>query len=158
MMKYFFTKHKRIVNENSEKIHLDEPLNPLTIEFIEWQSSGGTIEESEIELPEEIEAQFNEQIEEFLKKKKVDGSYFFDCMEAKVTKALFSMERTALMTLLGEMQTHLYPTLNLIRGGDFASALVIFQTATAPENEMILPFWNEARSFCVRYYLENYPR
>lgn len=157
-MKYFFTKYRNIINEYSDKIPLDEPLNPLAVEFIEWQKTGGTIEESDIELPEEIAAQFDAQIEEFLKKKKEDGSCFFDCMEAKVTKELFSMERTSLMVLLGEMQIHLYPPLKLIRGGDFASALVVFQNGATTENEIILPFWNEARSFCVRYYLENYPR
>ena len=157
-MRYFFTKSRQIVNENSEKIFLDQPDNIDTIAFIQWQSAGGTIEESDIELPEEIEAQFDLQIEDFLKKKKEDGNAFFDCMEAKVTKALFSMERTALMTLLGEMQTHLYPTLNLIRGGDFASALALFQNGAGTENEIILGFLNEARSFTVRYYLENYPR
>lgn len=147
-----------IVNDNSEKIPLDEPLNPLTIEFVEWQKAGGTIEESDIELSEEIEAQFDAQIAEFLQKKKEDGIVFFDCMEAKVTKALFSMERTQLMTLLGEMQIHLYPTLNLIRGGDFASALALFQNGATTDNDIILPFWNEARAYCMRYYLENYPR
>lgn len=157
-MKYFFTKNRNIISEDLQKVRLDEPLNPLTIQFIEWQKAGGTIEESDYELPEEIQAQFDEQISNFLVKKKEDGANFFDCMEAKVTKQLFGMERTELMTLLGEMQTHLYPTLNLIRGGDFASALAIFQAGATTENEIILPFWNEARSYCVRYYLENYPR
>lgn len=140
------------------KIPFHEPENPLTIEFTAWQKAGGTIEESDYELPEEIQAQFDEQISDFLVKKKEDGNTFFDCMEAKVTNQLFGMERTELMTLLGEMQTHLYPTLNLIRGGDFASALALFQAGATTENEIILPFWNEARSYCVRYYLENYPR
>lgn len=157
-MSYFFTKYKRIVNSEGVKIPLDEPTNPLTIEFIEWQIAGGTIEESDIELPEEIQAQFDERISEFLQKKKEAGNNFFDCMEAKVTKALFGIERTELMALLAEMQTHLYPPLNLIRGGDFASALALFQAGIGTENETIVPFWNEARSYCVRYYLENYPR
>ena len=157
-MTYFFTKHKNIISEDFQKVLLDEPLNPLTIQFIEWQKAGGTIEESDYELPEEIQAQFDIQIADFLQKKKEDGASFFDCMEAKVTKQLFGIERTELMTLLGEMQTHLYPTLNLIRGGDFASALAVFQAGATTENEIILPFWNEARSYCVRYYLEHYPR
>ena len=157
-MKYFLTKYKSIVDENSNKIFLDQPENPETIEFVEWQSAGGTIEQSDIMLPEEIQQEFDLEIDEFLRKKKEDGNTFFDCMEAKVTKALFSTERTQLMILLGEMQTHLYPPLNLIRGGDFASALALFQTSATTENEMILGFLNEARSFTVRYYLENYPR
>lgn len=158
MISYFFTKYKQIVTAEGVKIPLDEPENPLTVEFIAWQSEGGTIEESDYELPEEIQAQFDLQISEFLQKKKEDGSNFFDCMEAKVTKALFGMERTELMALLAEMQTHLYPPLNLIRGGDFASALALFQAGIGTENETIVPFWNEARSYCVRYYLENYAR
>lgn len=163
-MKYYFTKYRQIVNENSEKIPLDEPLNPLTIEFIEWQSAGGTIEESDVELPEEIQAQFNEQINVFLKQKKKDGSKYFDEMECKITKKLFGMERTELMGLLVEMQNILYPPLNLIRCGDFASALAIFQNTpdTSKVNEtgteIILQLWNEARGFAMRYYLENYPR
>lgn len=163
-MRYFFTKFKRIVNENSERIPLDEPLNPMTIEFVEWQKAGGTIEESDIELPEEIQAQFNEQITIFLKQKKKDGSKYFDEMECKITKQLLGMERTELMVLLVEMQNILYPPLNLIRGGDFASALAIFQTTpdTSKVNEtgteIILQLWNEARGFAMRYYLENYPR
>lgn len=163
-MKYFFTKSRQIVNENSEKIPLDEPLNHLTIEFVQWQSAGGTIEESDYELPEEIQAQFNEQITIFLKQKKKDGSKYFDEMECKITKKLFAMERTELMDLLVEMQNILYPPLNLIRGGDFASALAIFQTTpdTSKVNEtgteIILQLWNEARGFAMRYYLENYPR
>lgn len=157
-MKFYFSKHRNIISETLERVRLDEPLNPLTIQFVEWQKAGGTIEESDIELPEEIQSQFDLQIAEFLQKKKEDGSNFFDCMEAKVTKALFGMERTELMALLAEMQTHLYPPLNLIRGGDFASALALFQSGIGTENETIVPFWNEARSYCMRYYLENYPR
>ena len=163
-MRYYFTKNRNIVNENSEKIPLDNPLSPLTIDFIEWQSAGGTIEESDIELPEEIQAQFNEQITIFLKQKKKDGSKYFDEMECKITKQLFGMERTELMVLLVEMQNILYPPLNLIRGGDFASALAIFQKTpdTSKVNEtgteIILQLWNEARGFAMRYYLENYPR
>lgn len=157
-MKFYLTKHKNIINEDLQKIKLDEPLHPLSIQFVEWQKAGGTIEESEIELPEELQEQFDLRIVDFLKKKKDDGNYFFDCMEAKVTKELFSMERTLLMALLAEMQVHLYPPLNLIRGGDFASALAIFQAGATTENQTILQFWNEARSYCVRYYLENYPR
>lgn len=164
MINYFYTKNKIIVNSEGVKIPLDEPFNPLTIAFLEWQKAGGTIEESDYELPEEIQAQFDEKIVDFLQKKKEDGSNFFDCMEAKVTKALFGMERTALMGLLVEMQNILYPPLNLIRGGDFASALAIFQTTpdTSKVNEIgseiILALWNEARGFAMRYYLENYPR
>lgn len=157
-MRYFFTKHKNIISENFVKVPQDDPLNSLTIHFIEWQKEGGTIEESDYELPEEIQAQFDEHISNFLQKKKEDGVRFFDSMEAKVTKQLFAMERTALMALLAEMQTHLYPTLNLIRGGDFASALALFQIGATTENAIILPFWNEARAYCMRYYLENYPR
>lgn len=155
---YYYTRHNQIVNADGIKVPLSDAAHPLTIEFIAWQKAGGTIEESDIELPEEIQAQFDLQIAEFLQKKKEDGSNFFDCMEAKVTKALFGMERTELMALLAEMQTHLYPPLNLIRGGDFASALALFQAGIGTENEIILPFWEEARSYCVRYYLENYPR
>lgn len=158
MINYFYTKNKIIVNSEGVKIPLDEPFNPLTIEFVEWQEAGGTVEESDYELPEEIQAQFDLQISEFLQKKKEDGSNFFDCIEAKVTKALFGIERIELMALLAEMQTHLYPPLNLIRGGDFASALALFQAGIGTENEIIVSFWNEARSYCVRYYLENYPR
>lgn len=163
-MRYFLTVKKNICNENSEKIPLDEPLNPLTIDFITWQSEGGTIEESEIMLLEEQEQIFNEQITNFLIKKKQDGLKYFNEMECKITKRLFGMERTELMTLLVEMQTILYPPLNLIRGGDFASALAIFQTTpdTSKVNEtgteIILELWNEARGFAMRYYLENYPR
>lgn len=163
-MRYFFTKYRQIVNFEGIKIHLDQPLNPLTIQFVEWQSAGGTIEESDIELPEELQAQFDEQINNFLKQKKKDGSKYFDEMECKITKQLFGMERTQLMGLLVEMQNILYPPLNLIRGGDFASALAIFQTTpdTSKVNEtgseIILQLWNEARGFTMRYYLENYPR
>lgn len=157
-MKYYITKHKNIVTEDLVKIPFHEPENPLTIDFIAWQKCGGTIEESDYELPEEIQAQFDLQIAEFLQKKKEDGVVFFDCMEAKVTKQLYGMERVELMALLAEMQTYLYPPLNLIRGGDFASALALFQTGIGTENEMIVQFWNEARSYCIRYYLENYPR
>ena len=163
-MRYFFTKKGNIINENQEKIKLDDSTNPQTIEFYQWQSEGGSIEESDFLLPEEIEWEFNEQINTFLKQKKKDGSKYFDEMECKITKQLFSMERTALMVLLVEMQNVLYPPLNLIRGGDFASALAIFQTTpdTSKVNktgsEIILELWNEARGFAMRYYLENYPR
>ncbi|MGV8914360.1 MAG: hypothetical protein ACOH1X_02815 [Kaistella sp.] len=163
-MRYFFTVHRNIVNENQEKIKLDEPFNLQTIAFIQWQSEGGTIEESEFILPEEMEQIFNEQISNFLIKKKEDGSKYFDEMECKITTQLFGMERTELMALLVEMQTILYPPLNLIRGGDFASALALFQQTpgTSKVNvtgtEIILSLWNEARGFTMRYYLENYPR
>ena len=163
-MKYFFTKYRNIISEDLQKVRLDEPLNPLSIQFITWQKAGGTIEESDYELPEEIQAQFNEQITIFLQQKKKDGSKYFDEMECKITKQLFGMERTELMGLLVEMQNILYPPLNLIRGGDFASALAIFQTTpdTSKVNEtgseIILQLWNEARGFAMRYYLENYPR
>ena len=163
-MVYFFTKYNKIVNQMGIKIPLDEPLNALTVEFVKWQNEGGTIEQSDIELPEEIQSQFNEQINVFLKQKKKDGSKYFDEMECKITKQLFGMERTELMGLLVEMQNILYPPLNLIRGGDFASALAIFQTIpdTSKVNEtgteIILQLWNEARGFAMRYYLENYPR
>lgn len=161
---YYYSKNKNICTAEGIKINFESPQNDLTIAFVKWQKEGGTIEESEIILPEEQIQMFDDQINIFLKKKKEDGEKYFDEMECKITKQLFSMERTSLMILLVEMQNILYPPLNLIRGGDFASALAIFQSTpdTSKVNEagteIILALWNEARSFAMRYYLENYPR
>lgn len=157
-MRYLFTKHRQIINENLVKVPLDEPLNPLTIDFVAWQSAGGTIEESDIVLPEEEIQIMNEKLNEFIIKKKKDGSKYFNDLECKITTQLYGMERTELMALLVEMNNVLYPPLNLMRGGDFASAVAVFQNVPETENEMILGFWNEARMYAMRYYLENYPR
>jgi len=111
---------------------------------------------------EEIQAhQYEQQMlqyKEFISLNKEAGRNFYDDINLRVTISLFAVERSVLFPILQEVDALLYPPLNKIKTGDFASALFIFTNQTPPTNQFVLNFYNEAVSVCQNYYDTKYPK
>lgn len=133
-------------------------------EFKQWLKTGG--EPSVVEFFTEEEAEINnikimEEVHSFLNTNKTEGRKFFDSIHARVTMNLFAMERSILFPILDEIDRLLYPPLNKIKTGDFASALCIFveqMSGDEPQIPFVLDFYNEAFAFCLEYYNTKYPK
>lgn len=111
---------------------------------------------------EEIQAhQYEQQMlqaKQFIALNKEAGRDFYDDIHLRVTVALFAVERNILFPILQEVDTKLYPPLEKIKTGDFASALFIFTNQAQPTNEFVLNFYNEAIQYCQNYYDTKYPK
>lgn len=112
--------------------------------------------------PEEI-AQVNQTIEIetakiFMAQKQEDGNSFYNDIDLRITVALSAMDKETLFPKLAEIDSLLYPPLNKIKTGDFASALYLFSNQTAPSDAFVLNFYNEALTFCQTYYDNKYPK
>jgi hypothetical protein len=124
--------------------------NPTTSEVYE----GATTEE----IAEQQQQQQIEQTKLFLQANKEAGESYYNEINLRVTMALIAVERTTLFQILQEVDTLLYPPLNKIKTGDFASALFIFENQTPPLNQFVLNFYNEAVQYCQNYYDTKYPK
>lgn len=138
--------------------------HPLYPPFLTWLKLGG--KPSNVECFEEEEAEINnirliESVHSFLNTNKLEGRRFFDNMHARVTMSLFATERNVLFPILDEIDRLLYPPLNKIKTGDFASALCIFieqMSGDEPQIPFVLDFYDEAFAFCLDYYNTKYPK
>lgn len=112
--------------------------------------------------PEEIaEQQQQQQIEQaklFLQANKEAGDSYYNEINLRVTMGLIAVEKAVLFPILQEVDNLLYPPLNKIKTGDFASALFIFKNQTPPTNQFVLNFYNEAVQYCQNYYDTKYPK
>lgn len=112
--------------------------------------------------PEEIaEQQQHQQIEQaklFLQANKEAGDSYYNKINLRVTMGLIAVEKAVLFPILQEVDNLLYPPLNKIKTGDFASALFIFKNQTPPTNQFVLNFYNEAVQYCQNYYDTKYPK
>ena len=112
--------------------------------------------------PEEIAEQQQEQqmieAQQFIENNKIAGKNFYDDIHLRITVALFAVERNILFPILQEVDTKLYPPLEKIKTGDFASALFIFTNQTPPTKEFVLNFYNESIQYCQNYYDTKYPK
>lgn len=104
------------------------------------------------------QAEALEQAKQFLANNKTAGEEYYSDIHLRVTVALFAVERNVLFPILQEVDALLYPPLNKIKTGDFASALFIFLNQQPPTNEFVLNFYNEAVAFCQNYYDTKYPK
>lgn len=131
------------------------------VEYCQWLSEENTPERVAYFEGEENEHQQEMQVEavkEFMKSKKADGYAYYSDMDLRITMSLSAIERNILFAKLSEIDNLLYPPLNKIKSGDFASALFIFSNQTPPVDEFVLNFYNEAFLFCQDYYNNKYPK
>ena len=110
------------------------------------------------EIAEQQQAEALEQAKQFLANNKTAGEDYYNNINLRVTVALFAVEKNVLFPILQEIEAILYPPLNKIKTGDFASALFIFSNQTPPTDAFVLSFYNEALDFCQNYYDTNYPK
>lgn len=127
-------------------------LKPIIVDDV-W-IEGATLEEiADNELKKQMIA-----AKQFIDNNKAAGKNFYDDIHLRVTVALFAVERNILFPILQEVDTKLYPPLEKIKTGDFASALFIFTNQAPPTNEFVLEFYNEAIQYCQNYYDTKYPK
>lgn len=135
--------------------------HPMWQAWFEHVQADGIVTEIE-STPEEIQAhQYEQQMlqaKEFIASNKEAGRNFYDDIHLRVTVALFAVERNILFPILQEVDTKLYPPLEKIKTGDFASALFIFTNQAPPINQFVLNFYNEAVTHCQNYYNTKYPK
>lgn len=110
------------------------------------------------EIAEQQQEEALEQAKQFLANNEIIGKEYYNDIHLRVTVALFAVERNVLFPILQEVDALLYPPLNKIKTGDFASALFIFSNQQPPTNEFVLNFYNEAVAFCQNYYNTKYPK
>lgn len=139
------------------------PLDDSTPQFQQYLLDKDVVGVEYVEAtPEEIaEHQQEQQIiqaKQFIENNKIAGKNFYDDIHLRVTVALFAVERNILFPILQEVDTKLYPPLQKIETGDFASALFIFTNQEPPTNEFVLNFYNEAVQYCQNYYNTKYPK
>jgi len=110
------------------------------------------------EIAQQQQAEALEQAKQFLANNENAGKEYYNDIHLRVTMALFAVDRNILFPILQEVDALLYPPLDKIKTGDFASALYIFSNQTAPTNQLVLDFYNEAVAFCQNYYDTKYPK
>lgn len=119
---------------------------------------------ADIRTPEEIEAielqEKKQQVKIFIEKKKQDGLDFFHKVEVDITMELTGLLLVDLVPTSNEIDTILYKPLNFIKGGDFFSALMLFQNpkTVIPTMPLVLNYWNDIKVFCLEFFDTNYPK
>ena len=155
-----------IISELTGKIYLNGleiPLDDSKQEFQQYLIDKDIvgfelIEATPEEIAEQQQAEALEQAKQFLANNKTAGEDYYNNINLRVTVALFAVEKNVLFPILQEIEAILYPPLNKIKTGDFASALFIFSNQTPPTDAFVLSFYNEALDFCQNYYDTNYPK
>ena len=101
-----------------------------------------------------------DNVRQFLSKKKKDGKTYFEDFELIITMQLAGMLIVDLVAVTNEIDTILYKPLNLIKNGDFFSAMMLFNNPNtiAPTIPIVLNHWNNIKSFTQNYFTENYPQ
>lgn len=138
----------------------DDTLNEWQ-QFNQWKISGGIVNVVNYfgnELQDQEYLISKEKVLNFLNNNKTEGKKFFDDMHVRITMELSAIERNILFPILEEIDNLLYPPLNKIKTGDFASALWIFCGQPDPENQFVLDFYDEAFAYCQEYYNTKYPK
>lgn len=111
--------------------------------------------------PEQIEVQNQKislaKVKEFLDKKRAVGEAIFNDFELRITAGLIGKPLAEVQSIVNEIDSVLYKPLNLVKTGDFASAMFLFQSMTAPSDEFVLSFWNELATQTSDFYTNNYP-
>lgn len=130
--------------------YIDGRINWETKEYYE----GATQAEQDAYAEEEA----LKSAEAFMAQKEEEGLKFFKSIDLKITVALSAIDRAVLFPKLAEIDSLLYPPLNKIKTGDFASALYLFVNQSAPQDSFVLSFYNEALNYCQTYYDTNYPK
>lgn len=97
------------------------------------------------------------KVREFLDNKRDAGEVIFNDFELRITAGLIGKPLTEVQIIVNEIDSVLYKPLNLVKTGDFASALFLFQSMTAPTDEFVLSFWNELVAQTSDFYTNNYP-
>jgi hypothetical protein len=114
--------------------------------------------------PEEVDennfSKLKEGVSKFLEKKKQDGIEYFNNFEIIITIQLAGILITELVAITNEIDTILYKPLNLIKNGDFFSAMMLFNNPATitPTIPLVLNHWNDIKVFTQNYFLENYPQ
>lgn len=130
-------------------------------EQLQWLKDNKSIEEFEgtpEEIAEQQQAETLLKVKKFMQQKQEDGNSFYNDIDLRITVALSAMDKETLFPKLAEIDSLLYPPLNKIKTGDFASALYLFSNQTAPSDAFVLNFYNEALTFCQTYYENKYPK
>jgi hypothetical protein len=135
--------------------------HPMWQAWFDHVENGGEVTEVESkpeEITQEQQAKAIAQAKQFLANNETAGREYYSDIHLRVTVALFAVERATLFPILQEVDALLYPPLNKIKTGDFASALYIFSNQQPPTKEFVLNFYNEAVSVCQNYYDTKYPK
>ena len=117
------------------------------------------IEKATVEEISEVQKNITlEFVKSFMEQKETEGCAFYKEIDLRMTIALSKIEKNVLFEILNEVDNLLYPPLNKIKTGDFASALFIFSNQQPPTNQFVLDLYNEAVSYCQNYYNTKYPK
>ena len=115
---------------------------------------------SQEEIQQNNLEKIKENVRQFLSKKKKDGKTYFEDFELIITMQLAGMLIVDLVAVTNEIDTILYKPLNLIKNGDFFSAMMLFNNPNTiiPTIPIVLNHWNDIKAFTQNYFVENYPQ
>ncbi len=143
-------------------IYTEIPADDSKQEYIDMMLDFSNIQQVE-SIPSEILLvnfeKLKNEVKNFLIKKKTDGESYFNEIELTITMELAGMLLTELMPVSGEIDTILYKPLNLIKNGDFFSAMMLFQNPSTlePTIPIVLEHWENIKTYTINYFNENYP-
>ena len=150
----FYTKDVKENWNTTDLIYDSNYLKPKWNDSV-WCEGASQEEIDKINYDKKIQS-----VRQFLAKKKQEGKDYFNEFELIITMQLAGMLIVDLVAVTNEIDTVLYKPLNLIKNGDFFSAMMLFNNpnTVAPTIPIVLNHWNDIKVFTQNYFAENYPQ
>lgn len=97
-----------------------------------------------------------DQIEKFRKQMRDLGQEFYNSIDVEVTADLYGKPASIVNPAVEQIDERIMPIMNLIKDGQWYSALVLAQKTQEPDNEIALSIWNrvllEIQNIIQTYY------
>ncbi len=97
-----------------------------------------------------------EQFQQFKQKLQNDGQSYYNEIDLQITMQFYGRPQIEINPLVAEVDTKIMPVMDLVKSGQWYSAMMKITTTELPNNQEVLNGFNEVKSFIINYVQENY--
>ena len=97
-----------------------------------------------------------EAMQAFKQKTRLDGEAYYNEIDIKITAQLYGRPQTEVNPLVIEIDEKIMPVMNLVKDGQWYSALIKAMATPDPTSQEVLDGFNEVKAYISNYVTENY--
>lgn len=105
---------------------------------------------------EELQQKQKQQFKQFKQKLQNDGQAYYDEIDLKITMQFFGRPQAEINQLIAEVDAKIMPIMDLIKSGQWYSAMMLILSTELPTNQEVLTGFNEVKNHTTNYVQTNY--